>query len=529
MPDPPSDNGLSRRQLLRRAGGALSLVGVGVGAGFGVDAALDGSSAAGARGRYGDPAAQLRSSASRSAGPVRRYRSRPDLLAPTVSAVGGAGTGGLVLLGPGSQRSLNRGAPATGPQQGAMILDGGGELVWFHPLSGRDWATNVRVQRYRGEPVLTWWEGRVEVDTGFGFGEGVIVDSSYREVARVRAGNGRHADLHEFTLTSRDTALITCYPEVVTTDLSAIGGPADGSALGSIVQEIDVRSGRVLFEWHSLDHVPVAESYEPYSEPYDYMHVNAVQMLGDGNLLISARATWTLYKLDRASGAVIWRLGGKRSDYALGPGTRFAWQHDGQQAAPGLITVFDNGAGPAHGQTQSQSRALLLDVDEARHRVALRHAYTHRPGLLASSMGSVQILPGDRVFVGWGFAGHTSEITAAGEIVEDLALEPGHFSYRSFRADWRALPRERPTLVADRGRASGAGAILYASWNGATEVSAWHVSAGSRPDSLRPLGRAQRRGFETAVHTRLSGGYAAVTALDSSGRGLATSRTVRIP
>ena len=79
-------------------------------------------------------------------------------------------------------------------QDGPMILDDKGRLVWF---SKDRYATDFKVQAYKGEPVLTWWQGGI-VD-GNGEGEYVIFDSSYREVRRVRAGNGYKGDLHEFS------------------------------------------------------------------------------------------------------------------------------------------------------------------------------------------------------------------------------------------------------------------------------------------------------------------------------------------
>ena len=109
----------------------------------------------------------------------------------------------------------------------------------------------------------------------------------------------------------------------MTRDLSSVGGSTSGLVIDGVVQEIDIASGKVLFEWHSLDHVPLDESHQPVpasaTTPYDYFHINAVSPDEDGNLLISSRHTWTVYKLDRHSGAVIWRLGGKNSDFALGP------------------------------------------------------------------------------------------------------------------------------------------------------------------------------------------------------------------
>ena len=159
--------------------------------------------------------------------------------------------------------------------------------------------------------MLTWCDGGVDY----------IVDSSYHVIATVHAGNGLDADGHEFALTPQGTALITIYHEVPY-DLSSVGGPKDGTVVDGIVQEIDVATGRVLFEWHSLDHVPLAESYAPVTrnDAYDYFHINAVNLDNDGNLLISGRHTWTVYKVDRHTGQILWRLGGKRSDFKLGAG-----------------------------------------------------------------------------------------------------------------------------------------------------------------------------------------------------------------
>jgi hypothetical protein len=131
---------------------------------------------------------------------------------------------------------------------------------------------------YRGKPVLTWWQG---TQIG-GLGEGVIVDSSYREIARVRAGNGHTLDPHELLLTAEGTALITCSPSNVSADLSSIGGSKNGRVAESVIQEVDVQTGRVLLEWRSLDHVSVSESYMQPGGIYDFMHANSIDVAPDG-------------------------------------------------------------------------------------------------------------------------------------------------------------------------------------------------------------------------------------------------------
>jgi len=128
-------------------------------------------------------------------------------------------------------------------QGGPLIFDNRGEVVWFHPLDPLDGA-NLQVQRYRGRQVLTWWQGTIN-SVGQGRGEGVIVDHSYRRVATVRAGNGLSADLHELPLTAQDTALITAFAPRPA-DLSTVGGASSGQVAESVIQEIDVSSGRVV-------------------------------------------------------------------------------------------------------------------------------------------------------------------------------------------------------------------------------------------------------------------------------------------
>src|SRR5215217_4653985 len=164
---------------------------------------------------------------------VWAFRSRPDLSPAAIEVTMRAqGTSSDYML-----LALKEGAGEHGP----MIVDDQGQLVWFGKyISARDF----RVQRYRGRPVLTWWEGTVVF--GHGVGEYVIFDDSYREIARVRAGNGYRGDLHEFLITPKDTALLTAYAPA-TADLSAVGGPEAGAAWDGIAQEIDIETGEVLF------------------------------------------------------------------------------------------------------------------------------------------------------------------------------------------------------------------------------------------------------------------------------------------
>ena len=406
-----------------------------------------------------------------------------------------------------------------------MIVNRVGTPVWFRPLSPGLQVTNFASARYRGKPVLVWWEGKIQ-QSGYGQGEAVVLDDDYREIARVRAAGGRSMDLHALTLTPEGTALFTCYPQTVPMDLSSMDMPRNSQVLESIIQEVDIATGRLLFEWRSLQHIPVSATQEPHAEPYDYLHINSIEQLPDGNLLVSGRHTWALYKLDRQTGSVIWTLGGKRSQFRMGPGAQFAWQHDARQHSENVLTVFDNGSdGPL--TTEHESRGLVLDVDEARRMVTLRRAYTSPDRLLAGAMGSVQIGSQNRVLVGFGVASHVTEFAPDGTVLLDVALPAGMYSYRGLWLPWGGNPHHRPAVASERDRQSGASTV-YASWNGATKVTGWKVAAGPRHDRLRPLGIAKRHGFETVIPLAAHWRYASVTALDRAGGELRRSPTIQL-
>lgn len=423
---------------------------------------------------------------------VQTFVSRPHLKPPTVTVVKPAADvahGSLFL------------APSSGPgQRGVMILDNTGRLVWFRPTNGT--AMNVRAATYKGEPVLTWWEGKSE--HGLSDGHHVIVDSSYTKIASFPAGNGFSADMHEFIVTPQGTALITAW-ELRTMNLSRLGGPRRHPVIGGMVQELEIPSARVLFEWRSLDHVALSESHQRVGLRYDYFHINSVDIAHDDNLIVSARNTWAVYKLNRRTGAVMWRLGGKRSDFEMGRGTVFAWQHDARTHDDGrTISVFDNGAAP---EVKPQSRAIVLALDEKRRRATLQHRYVHHPNALqAHAMGNAQLLDNGDLLVGWGAEPYFTEFAPDGTIRFDARLPRGGQNYRVLRFPWSGTPSIPPQLVAK-------GRVVYASWNGATDLASWRLRTGTSAATLNDAGETVVRAFETAFRVPAEVTHAAVVAL----------------
>ena len=446
---------------------------------------------------------------------VWSFTSRTDLKPPVVrvSVNTPAATPGYAFMAPAS------GVSAYGP----LIVDSAGDPVWFRPSTTQS-VHDFRVQELNGEPVLTWWEGTFE--KGYGEGEYVILDSTYTEVGRVSAANGYAGDLHEFTLTPSGTALISAY-NGITADLSSVGGPADGTLLEGVVQEVDVATGKLLFEWHSHDHVGLDESYLPnVAGAWDYFHLNSIDLLADGNYLISARHTSTVYKLDRATGDIVWRLGGKKSDFQMGAGTAFAFQHDARGHDGGVVSIFDDGGYSNESAIEPSSRAIYLTLDENAMTAELERAYAQPEGLLAFAMGNTQLLANGNTFVGWGLVPVCSEFSAAGDLVFNASTLTAAVSYRTYRGEWTGTPPNRPVLAVVP---KGSGVDLFVSWNGATEVARWRVSGGTTRKKAKAIHTVRRTGFETRIHVPSPPPVVYVSALDAEGNELATSHVARIP
>jgi hypothetical protein len=498
----PGGQRLSRRRFL--AGAAAGAAAVGIGSMTGYWAAQQGF-------RLPALAAGATPAPSSPSGLTRTYRSRPDLSSPLVSVTtpGLQAASGLVLL-----------TPHGGP---ALAVDNSGAPIWIHPTPGK-LAFNLRQGTYKGAPVLSWFEGAVTM--GVGQGEYVLVDQSYREITRVQAGNGLQGDLHEFITTPEGTALFTAYRQRPWPGSTPGPSPTAAGILESCIQEVDIASGRVLFEWHSTDYVNPYESYQtaPTGQPFDYFHINSIDVDRDGNLLISARHTWAVYKIDRRSGEVIWRLGGKRSDFAMGPGAGFAWQHDARRQADGSITLFDDGSNGSKPPSEDHSRGIVLEVKESSRGAILRKAYGHASPLSAGSQGSTQILPNGNVLVGWGDQPYYTEFTAGGDVVLDARLPDNTFSYRAYRAEWHGRPAEQPAVALEA--AGGGATTVYASWNGATDVAVWVVLGGDTASELAPLGSRPWAGFETAIVVPGRPALMAVRALDGSGATLTQSTPI---
>ncbi len=435
---------------------------------------------------------------------------------------------------------LTTNGPGPG-QYGPLIYTPQGQLVWFDRLPAGETAEDLNEQTYAGRRDLTWWRGRV-LELGFGQGEDLVMSSSYRVLARVPGGNGLHADLHDFQIVPHGVAYITAY-NPIRCNLSPLGGARDGAIIDTAIQEIDMSTGLVRWEWHSLDHVAAAESETPTAtntRPWDWFHINSIDVEGAGlgeagvgragtdssdNLFISARNTWAGYEIEGGSGRILWRLGGLKSSFKMGPGTETAWQHDGRILPDGEVTFFDDGSNPP---IHHQSRAVRIALNFATHEARLTSSFTHHdPPLLAASQGNMQTLASGNTVVGYGGVPAISEYARGGALLLDAHLPYEMAFYRAFRFPWSGRPASPPAVLASLNDTSEE-TVVHASWNGATEVAAWRVLASKRPGSLAAQTTIPASGFESSTTLPLKYAHVAVQALDAAGHVLGTSRTVAV-
>jgi Arylsulfotransferase (ASST) len=450
---------------------------------------------------------------SKDPGEKMHFHSRPTLEPPSVvlSHTSTASEAGYIFT-----------APYNGPgQAGPMVFDEAGNLVWFSPVPAEDAAANLQVQQLGGKPVLTWWQGYIPPQ-GFGMGEEVIADSSYRQIGRVHAGNGYKVDLHDFHLTPQGTAVLTAF-EPIRCDLSSLGGPRGGAVTDSLYQEIDLRTGLVRREWHSVDHIPLADSYSnavttTTRNPFDFLHLNSVDQLSGGATLLSARNTWALYEINSETGQVLVRIGGRRSSVKLASGTHTAYQHDAMVLPDGDISIFDNGGVP---MVHPQSRGLIESIDGGS--VSLIASYEHAGRLQSGSQGNMQKLGNGDIFIGWGSKPYFSEFSSSGQLLYDAHFHGSYQAYRGYRFAWTGAPSSSPTAVLT---GSTSRRTIYVSWNGDTRTASWRLLAGTTAQSLAPVASATRSGFETALKPPAPASYFAVQALDASGAVIGTSATI---
>jgi len=452
-----------------------------------------------------------------------RLHSRPDLRPPKLNVLKRTGKvyPGRIFFAP--------------KQTGLTITDSYGRINWFQMTGyggNGEQVQDFRPQHYRGKQVLTYWKG---ASTSVGFsqlGYFSILDRRYNVIERFRMGNGYKPDAHDMTLTPRGTALVIAYRGV-------LWGKNGIKVMDNVIQEVDIKTGAVLFEWHSLGNIRLAASMQKRptdGAPWDYFHANSAANDGD-SLLVSARHTCTIYRIDRRTGWVRWRMRGdhrkpKANDVRLGAKVRFGYQHDARRLPNGDITLFDNGSvGGSMPNVKNYSSGMIIRMrgtgkKNDPRRASLVKEFRHNPPVVSGSQGSFTLLPNGNGLLGWGSNSRISEVAPDGEVVFDMTFNSAPTnSYRARKAQWMGIPKFRPAIASAR---TAQGGTVWASWNGATKIARWRVLTGPGPKQLKEVGIFAWKNLETAMKTGKLGRVVGVEALDAKGELLGRSRVIAV-
>ena len=451
-------------------------------------------------------------------------------------------------------------APYRNIDPGPYIYDNDGNLVWSGAgYSGPRTAHAPRVGQYKGKDVLYYYTGQQH--QGFARGHGVIMDQSYRTIKTVEAsGAGASSDMHEFRFTPHSdgtSALLTVYQprqyDLTTNPRFNVKGGM-GWVVEGVFQEIEIDTGRLIFEWRSLDHIDPGEAWTLPSgsdtsgdglheqSPWDYFHLNSIDKNQEGDYLISARHVSALYRLSGKDGSIMWQMGGANPSFEQ-TNFVFSYQHHvrwvSENSTHEVISFYDNGSNTFNSTAQFSHGWIIVIDKQAQTATKTMEWGAPEPegGLMSGSQGNMQLLPNGGCHIGWGEHSYFSEHLADGTCVQygKLALRASNVMiYRSNKYNWTALPETKPALwtyskfgtIGNRDREQKM--VFYVSWNGATEVRSWNFYTSDSPSGPWEFVASENKtGFETTHRSRAYREWAYAEALDAQDRVLMDSVIAR--
>lgn len=458
-----------------------------------------------------------------------------------------------------------RGPWVTGPARGPVILDARGELIWMDNKKFVQ-AMNFNVQSYKGEDYLTFWtktkknkhkkkhSKKSYVMVGAASSLSTLpnavltlqLNSSYELVHEIKPhGKGLKGDSHEFRITPQGTALITIYHKHQT-DCTDLGLGKSCWIQDGVFQEIDIETGKLIFEWRATDHIGMRDVYSKpcrkdgygtsKKDAFDFFHINSVDKTDSGDYVISARYLHAVVCISGKTGEILWQLGGKNNDFkGLNGALDFAWQHHVTWQGNNTVSIFDNHANSVFHSPSSHSKGMVIQLDLDEKTANLVQKYVHPDKILNVSQGSVQLIPeSGNVLVGFGNSPTYVEYSAQGEVLcnahfaPHIAFEIIDFglakSYRIFKHPWVGRPQTVPDVKVKGGKA-------YVSWNGATEVTGWRLETTktllqTEEGEFSTVKELKRDGFETSIALNKVHKYVRIVALDATNKAMAYSQVV---
>ncbi len=265
-----------------------------------------------------------------------------------------------------------------------------------------------------------------------------ILDTNFTLINIIGATYGYVTDAHEIRVTSEGNYFILAADyEFIDMSSYVKGGFNSATVLVPIIQEFD-RDSNLIFEWRTIDHFKITDAtHEDLTSNYiDFCHVNAIEFDADSNLIISCRHFDEITKIDRETGDIIWRWGGKNNQFTfVGDTLLFSHQHAIRRTDAGTYIMFDNGN--FHPPNAYYSRALEYRLDQTNKIATKIWQFRHIPDVYSLAMGYVQRLPNHNTFIGWGEADDltVTELDPNDQTLYEMGMTDGNYTYRAYKYD----------------------------------------------------------------------------------------------
>jgi hypothetical protein len=222
------------------------------------------------------------------------------------------------------------------------------------------------------------------------------------------------------------------------------------AVVDGVIEEINP-AGTMVWWWNSRDHVDPSESVVDLCFPgsggqahvLDPVHLNSIDVMPDGDIIASARHLDAIFRIDKTTKNVEWKLGGTPATHDVGakilafrndPDGGFARQHDAKVMANGDISVFDNHTSFPFATETGAARATEYAIDATNGTATLVRSQVRADGSFSGAMGSAQWLDDGGVLVGFGALSPAfSEFAADGTAQYSVSFPSGHFTYRAVK------------------------------------------------------------------------------------------------
>ena len=370
----------------------------------------------------------------------------------------------------------------TNPSPGFIYLNNWGGIPYLMILNNDGSPVFYRRMPYYARDFKHHKNGLLTYRMSDGVNSFFAMDSTYTVIDTFQCGHGYGTDEHELQFLPNGHVLMIGL-DYRSVDMSKIvsGGNPNATVIGNTVIELD-KNNNIVFEWKSWDHYKItdAEHINLTNATLDYVHMNAISVDDDGNLVVSARHLSEITKIDHKTGDIIWRLGGKNNQFTyVNDPYKNSYQHDIRALGNNHYTIFDNG----NYHNPPFSRAVEYKIDTSQKTATLVWQYRNNPDYYSWWMGDVQRLPNGNTLIGWADASvpKVTEVTPSGEKVYQLDFVNPANCYRAFKFNWQGKAKIPYLIVEpynDRIR------LLFNKF-GDMDVVKYYVYAGHTSSSLK--------------------------------------------